>query len=91
MLQIVPSKTNEERLLLVSPELASVLATIISRLRAENNGMVPLTRRYDRYEKETGPDHPCRTCSSTATVGSGWSPRPPPFSDGSHKPWSVQA
>lgn len=58
MLQIVPSKTNEERLLLVSPELASVLATIISRLRAENNGMVPLTRRYDRYEKETGPPLP---------------------------------
>jgi site-specific recombinase XerD len=58
MLQIVPSKTNEERLLLVSPELASVLATIISRLRADNNGMVPLTRRYDRYEKETGPALP---------------------------------
>jgi len=58
MLQIVPSKGNEERLLLVSPELASVLATIISRLRADNNGTVPLTRRYDRYQKETGPALP---------------------------------
>ncbi|WP_328884163.1 NUDIX domain-containing protein [Streptomyces sp. NBC_00299] len=33
LLQIVPSKSNEERLLLVSPELASVLATIIKCLR----------------------------------------------------------
>jgi site-specific recombinase XerD len=58
MLQIVPSKSNEERLLLVSPELASVLASIITRLRAKNNGTVPLTRRYDRYERETGPALP---------------------------------
>lgn len=35
MLQIVPSKSNEERLLLVGPELASVLATVITRLRRE--------------------------------------------------------
>ncbi|MEV6849894.1 hypothetical protein [Actinoplanes sp. NPDC051411] len=34
LLQIVPSKSNEERLLLVGPELASVLAAIVSRLRA---------------------------------------------------------
>jgi hypothetical protein len=37
MLQIVPSKVNEERLLLVSPELASVLAVVISRLRTANS------------------------------------------------------
>ncbi len=58
MLQIVPSKSNEERLLLVSPELASVLATVITRLRADNNGTVPLTRRYDPYQRETGPALP---------------------------------
>jgi integrase len=58
MLQIVPSKSNEERLLLVSPELASVLATIISRLRAENNGSVPLTARYDPHERIIGPPLP---------------------------------
>jgi integrase len=58
MLQIVPSKSNEERLLLVSPELAGVLATAITRLRADNNGRVPLTRRYDRYQRETGPALP---------------------------------
>ncbi|WP_172652650.1 tyrosine-type recombinase/integrase [Rhodococcus opacus] len=58
MLQIAPSKANEERLLLVSPELASVLATIISRLRNENGGHVPLTERYDPNEKMTGPPLP---------------------------------
>lgn len=58
MLQIVPSKGNEERLLLVSPELASVLATIITRLRSENGGAVPLTARYDPHERLTGPRLP---------------------------------
>jgi integrase len=58
LLQIVPSKRNEERLLLVSPELASVLATIISRLRQRNNGTVPLVARYDEYECVTGPALP---------------------------------
>ena len=33
LLQIAPSKTDAERLLLVSPELADVLSAIISRLR----------------------------------------------------------
>jgi integrase len=55
LLQIVPSKSNEERLLLVDPELASVLATVITRLRAGSNGSVPLAARYDRHERTTGP------------------------------------
>jgi integrase len=54
LLQIVPSKTNEERLLLVSPELASVLASIVKRLRDVGGGSVPLTARYDPHEKVTG-------------------------------------
>lgn len=54
LLQIVPSKTNEERLLLVTPELASVLASAISRLRSRY-GSVPLVARYDNYEARTGP------------------------------------
>ncbi|NMN95851.1 tyrosine-type recombinase/integrase [Antrihabitans stalactiti] len=54
MLQIVPSKTNEERLLLVSPELANVLAIIITRLRTENGGTIPLTARYDKHERVIG-------------------------------------
>ncbi len=55
LLQIVPSKSNEERLLLVDPELASVLAAIITRLRAGNDGAVPLVARYDHHERTTGP------------------------------------
>ncbi|MDR7172939.1 site-specific recombinase XerC [Nocardia kruczakiae] len=58
MLQIVPSKSNEERLLLVSPELASVLAAIITRLRAGHEATVPLTTRYDVHEKVIGPQLP---------------------------------
>ena len=49
LLQIVPSKTDEERLLLVSPELADVLSAIIRRIR-EPGGTVPLVPLYDRYE-----------------------------------------
>ncbi|WP_327242452.1 site-specific integrase [Streptomyces sp. NBC_01320] len=49
LLQIVPSKTDTERLLLVSPELADVLSTIICRAR-QTAGAVPLVRSYDRRE-----------------------------------------
>ncbi|OHV43683.1 tyrosine-type recombinase/integrase [Pseudofrankia sp. BMG5.36] len=58
LLQIVPSKSNEERLLLVSPELASVLATIVTRLRADSGGTIPLTIRYDANERTEGPPSP---------------------------------
>jgi len=58
LLQIAPSKSDEERLLLVSPELASVLATIVTRLRESNNRTVPLTARYDDHERVTGPPLP---------------------------------
>lgn len=54
LMQIVPSKSNEERLLLVTPELASVLATIVSRLRG-TDGQIPLVARYDTHERTTGP------------------------------------
>ncbi|MEU8265024.1 site-specific integrase [Micromonospora sp. NPDC048999] len=57
LLQIVPSKSNEERLLLVTPELASVLATIIGRIR-DPDGAVPLVARFDGYERVTGPELP---------------------------------
>ncbi|GGU65920.1 tyrosine-type recombinase/integrase [Streptomyces lavendofoliae] len=49
LLQIVPSKTDTERLLLVSPELADVLSAIICRAR-EATGAVPLVRSYHRRE-----------------------------------------
>ena len=49
LLQIAPSKTDEERLLLVSPELADVLSAIIRRVRGPA-GTVPLVPLYDRHE-----------------------------------------
>jgi len=58
LLQIVSSKGNEERLLLVGPELASVLATVITRLRGDNAGTIPLVARYDYHEMITGPPLP---------------------------------
>jgi hypothetical protein len=50
LLQIVPSKTDAERLLVVSPELAEVLSTIIARIRGPL-GTVPLVAGYDDYER----------------------------------------
>jgi site-specific recombinase XerD len=58
MLQIVPSKLAEERLLLVSPELASVLASIITRLREQNGGTIPAIPRWDFHERVTSPALP---------------------------------
>ncbi|MGH3511589.1 MAG: tyrosine-type recombinase/integrase [Pseudonocardiaceae bacterium] len=49
LLQIVPSKTDEERLLLVSPELADVLSTVIHRVR-ERTGVIPMIASYDWQE-----------------------------------------
>jgi hypothetical protein len=57
LLQIAPSKTDTERLLLVSPELADVLSAIISRVRGPG-GMVPLTVSYDVREKVWNPPMP---------------------------------
>jgi hypothetical protein len=50
LLQIAPSKTDVERLLLVDPELADVLSTIICRIRTPS-GAVPLVPAYDYSEK----------------------------------------
>ena len=49
LLQVIPSKTDQERLLAVSPELADVLSAVITRIR-EPGGAVPLVPVYDRYE-----------------------------------------
>lgn len=58
LLQILPSKTDQERLLLISPELASVLATIINRLRIIGGGTVPVIHRWDRHERAYSPALP---------------------------------
>ncbi|MEU3601910.1 site-specific integrase [Streptomyces sp. NPDC006798] len=57
LLQIAPSKTDTERLLLVSPELADVLSAIISRLRGPGR-TVPLVAAYDVREKVWNPPMP---------------------------------
>jgi hypothetical protein len=49
-LQIAPSKTDTERLLVVTPELAEVLSAIIVRV-ADGTGLVPLVPAYDHHEK----------------------------------------
>ena len=50
LLQVAPSKTDAERLVVVSPELAEVLATVIGRSRGRH-GAVPLVSTYDDYER----------------------------------------
>ncbi|MFZ0877441.1 MAG: site-specific integrase [Pseudonocardiaceae bacterium] len=57
LLQIVPSKTDTERLLVISPELADVLSAIISRVR-DHNGAVPLVVAYDYHERLWNPPMP---------------------------------
>jgi Phage integrase family len=57
LLQIAPSKTDQERLLLVSPELADVLSAIVCRVR-DSSGVIPLVRSYDRHEKVWNPPMP---------------------------------
>ena len=74
LLQIAPSKTDAERLLVVSPELAEVLSTIIGRVR-NDTGTIPVIPGYDRtecvwlapapwlFQRRLGTEHR-RTCSS---------------------------
>jgi hypothetical protein len=50
LLQIIPSKTDTERLLVISPDLADVLATILARIRAPG-GAVPFVAAYDIHEQ----------------------------------------
>ncbi|HUG86072.1 MAG TPA: site-specific integrase [Euzebya sp.] len=57
LLQITPSKTDVERLLVISPDLADVLATIISRLR-DPAGAIPLVAAYDARERTWSPPKP---------------------------------
>jgi len=57
LLQIAPSKTDTERLLVVSPDLADVLAAVITRLTGPG-GKIPLTARYDGHEHLWQPPAP---------------------------------
>ncbi len=57
LLQIAPSKTDQERLLLISPELADVLSAVVCRVR-DASGTVPLVPSYDVGEKVWNPPMP---------------------------------
>ncbi|MYS81779.1 site-specific integrase [Embleya scabrispora] len=57
LLQIAPSKTDCERLLLVTPELAEVLSTVIRRIRYAA-GAVPMVVAYDPHERIWNPPMP---------------------------------
>ncbi|MFB7191470.1 tyrosine-type recombinase/integrase [Streptomyces sp. NPDC056178] len=57
LLQIAPSKTDEVRLLVVSPELADILSAIVSRVRGAS-GAIPLIPFYDGLGKVWHPPTP---------------------------------
>jgi hypothetical protein len=57
LLQIAPSKTDTERLLVIGPELADVLSAIICRIR-DHTGAVPLVVAYDYHERVWNPAMP---------------------------------
>ncbi|MBC9731517.1 hypothetical protein [Streptomyces sp. TRM68367] len=68
LLQIVPSKSNEERLLLVSPEPASVLATIINTYATRTAGRSHSSRATTPTSASPAPSS--RTSSSADPTGS---------------------
>jgi hypothetical protein len=57
LLQIAPSKTDTERLLVISPELADVLAAVISRIRGRDGALGCVTS-YDTHERVWNPPMP---------------------------------
>ena len=57
LLQIAPSKTDTERLLVIAPELADVLSAVICRIRRDD-GAVPLVVAYDIHERVWNPPMP---------------------------------
>jgi hypothetical protein len=57
LLQISPSKTDAERVIPADPDLVSVLAKIIRRVK-DDEGRVPLVQRFDEHEQVFGPPLP---------------------------------
>lgn len=57
MLQVAPSKTDAERLLLVSPEFGEVLTAVIHRVRG-GNAAIPLVSALDEIERVWSPPMP---------------------------------
>lgn len=75
LLQIIPSKTDRERILLISPELAHVFALVKRRI-ATADGRVPLAVRYDDAERVYSPPLPhlfqLHTGSERRTMSPAW-------------------
>jgi integrase len=75
LLQIVPSKTDRERILLISPELTHVFALVKRRI-ATADGRVPLAVRYDEAERVYSPPLPhlfqLHTGSERRTMSPAW-------------------
>jgi integrase len=57
LLQIAPSKTDAERVLVVSPELAETLAAVLRRIR-QPSSRVPCVASYDTHERVWNPPMP---------------------------------
>jgi len=57
LLHIAPSKSDAERLLVISPELADVLSAIVGRVRGDT-GTVPAVAAYDYHERVFNPPLP---------------------------------
>jgi hypothetical protein len=57
LLQVAPSKTDQERLILVVPELADALSAIVHRVR-EPGGAIPVIPSYDALERTWLPPMP---------------------------------
>jgi len=57
LLQITPSKTDAERLLVISPELADVLSTIVARIRGGQPTVASVVS-YDKSERVYNPPMP---------------------------------
>ncbi len=57
LLSVAPSKTDQERLLVIDPELADVLSAVITRVRG-SDGAVPLVAAYDTHECTWNPPMP---------------------------------
>ncbi len=57
LLSVAPSKFDQERLLVIDPELADVLSAIITRIRGAG-GAVPLVTAYDPHEHTWNPPMP---------------------------------
>lgn len=75
LLQIAPSKLDEERLLVISPELTGVFSAILRRVR-DNSGTV-LSSSPTTSMNADG-THPCRCCSNTESAWRTCRSGPPP-------------